>query len=60
MTEQEKQALIDRIKWAMEQSSKMVIEKKKRLGQKMIVWNNGNIRTIDFGKPETLDPKDLE
>lgn len=44
-------ALIEKIQAALEYSARQLIEKNKKLGRKMIVSENGVIRTIE---PEDL------
>lgn len=47
MSNQEKQILIEKIKAAMKISSQKLREKKRALGQKLVVSEGGVIKTID-------------
>lgn len=52
MTTEEYKDLRNRIVEAMKMSGKMLVEEKKRLGQKLVVSRNGVIQFID--------PKDIK
>jgi hypothetical protein len=47
MSHQEKENLIEKIKAAIKISSQKLREKKKALGQKMVISENGVIKTVD-------------
>jgi hypothetical protein len=47
MSSREREVLKERIKRAMEISSQKLIEKKKALGQKLVISENGKIRIVE-------------
>ncbi len=47
MSSKEKEVLKERIKRAIEISSQKLIEKKKALGQKLVISENGKIRIVE-------------
>ena len=47
MSSKEKEALKERIKRAIKISSQKLIEKKKALGQKLVISEDGKIRVIE-------------
>ena len=47
MTSKEKEILKERIKSTIKISSQKLIEKKKALGQKLVISENGKIRVVE-------------
>jgi len=47
MSSKEREVLKERIKRAIEISSQKLIEKKKALGQKLVISENGKIRIVE-------------
>jgi hypothetical protein len=47
MSSKEREALKERIKRAIEISSQKLIEKKKSLGQKLVISEDGKIRIVE-------------
>jgi hypothetical protein len=47
MSSKEREVLKERIKRAIEISSQKLIEKKKALGQKIVISENGKIRIVE-------------